>query len=212
MRQKLPSACVAAALILCGSAAAQTAPPPEPGAAATPGQSTTDRSDPSTSTPSTINRSANSAISQESSRQSSDADMSTAAERRPKAGREARMGGITAGSIVQNPAGEPIGRVRDIVPDANTGEPAYVVIATRSGHVGNRGRQVGRQVRTRIVIGALRGTLHHPGSRQQLGQLGRFRQVLVDSNFTRAFPVLGRIERSQRTQYNLASPAPPADA
>ena len=43
------------------------------------------------------------------------------------------MGGITAGSIVQNPAGEAIGRVKDIVPDANTGEPAYVVIATRSG-------------------------------------------------------------------------------
>jgi hypothetical protein len=112
---------------------AQTAPPPEPGAAATPGQSNPDRSDPSTSTPSTINRSADKAISQESSRQSSDADMSTAAERRPKVGREARMGGITAGSIVQNPAGEAIGRVRDIVPDANTGEPAYVVIATRSG-------------------------------------------------------------------------------
>ena len=133
MKQKLPSACAAAAVILCGSAVAQTVPPPEPGAAATPGQSNPDRSDPSTSTPSTINRSANSAISQESSRQSSDADMSTAAERRPKVGREARMGGITAGSIVQNPAGEPIGRVRDIVPDANTGEPAYVVIATRSG-------------------------------------------------------------------------------
>jgi hypothetical protein len=59
--------------------------------------------------------------------------MSTAAQRRPKVGREARMGGITAGSIVQTPAGEPIGRVRDIVPDANTGEPAYIVISTRSG-------------------------------------------------------------------------------
>jgi hypothetical protein len=43
------------------------------------------------------------------------------------------MGGISAGSIVQNPAGEPIGRVKDIVPDANTGEPAYIVIATRAG-------------------------------------------------------------------------------
>jgi len=133
MKQQLPSICAAAVFVLCGSALAQSVPPPEPGAAATPGQSNPERSDPSTSTPSTINRSANSAISQESSRQSSDADMSTAAERRPKVGREARMGGITAGSIVQNPAGEPIGRVRDIVPDANTGEPAYVVIATRSG-------------------------------------------------------------------------------
>ena len=133
MKQQLPSICAAAVFVLGGSAVAQSVPPPEPGAAATPGQSNPERSDPSTSTPSTINRSTDSAISQESSRQSSDADMSTAAERRPKVGREARMGGITAGSIVQNPAGEAIGRVRDIVPDANTGEPAYVVIATRSG-------------------------------------------------------------------------------
>jgi hypothetical protein len=132
MKLKLPSAW-AAALVICGTAVAQTVPPPEPGATATPGQSNPDRSDPSTSTPSTINRSPREAISQESSSQSSDTDMSTAAERRPKVGREARMGGITAGSIVQSPAGEPIGRVRDIVPDANTGEPAYIVISTRSG-------------------------------------------------------------------------------
>jgi PRC-barrel domain len=133
MKQKLPSACAAAAFVLCGSAVAQTVPPPEPGAAATPGQSNPDRSDPSTSTPSTINRSPREAISQESSSQRSDADMSTAAERRPKVGREARLGGISAGSIVQSPAGEPIGRVKDIVPDANTGEPAYIVISVRSG-------------------------------------------------------------------------------
>ena len=133
MKPKLPSAWAAAVSVICGSAVAQSVPPPEPGAAATPGQSNPDRSDPSTSTPSTVNRSSSEAISQESSSQSSDADMSTAAERRPKVGREARLGGIAAGSIVQNPAGEPIGRVRDIVPDANTGEPAYIVIATRSG-------------------------------------------------------------------------------
>jgi hypothetical protein len=132
MKLKLPAACAAAAVI-CGSAVAQTVPPPEPGAAATPGQSNPDRSDPSTSTPSTVNPSPRDAISQESSSQSSDPDMSTAAERRPKVGREARMGGISAGSIVQNPAGEPIGRVKDIVPDANTGDPAYIVISTRSG-------------------------------------------------------------------------------
>jgi hypothetical protein len=132
MKLKLPSAW-AAAVIICGSAAAQTVPPPEPGAAATPGQSNPDRTDPSTSTPSTINRSPQDAISKESSSHSSDTDMSTAAERRPKVGREARLGGISAGSIVQTPAGEPIGRVKDIVPDANTGEPAYIVISVRSG-------------------------------------------------------------------------------
>jgi sporulation protein YlmC with PRC-barrel domain len=43
------------------------------------------------------------------------------------------MGGISAGSIVQNPAGEAIGRVKDIVPDAKSGEPAFIVISTRSG-------------------------------------------------------------------------------
>jgi hypothetical protein len=133
MKPKLPSAWAAAVCIICGSAVAQTVPTPEPGAAATPGQSNPQRTDPSTSTPSTVNRSPKEALSQESSSQSSDADMSTAAERRPKVGREARMGGISAGSIVQNPAGEPIGRVRDIVPDANTGEPAYIVISMRSG-------------------------------------------------------------------------------
>src|SRR3981081_2416470 len=124
----------ATAVVTCGSAMAQTVPPPEPAAAATPGQSNPDRIDPSTSTPSTINRSPKEAISQESSSQSSDTDMSTAAEHRPKVGREARMGGISAGSIVQTPAGEPVGRVRDIVPDANTGEPAYIVISLRSGN------------------------------------------------------------------------------
>jgi hypothetical protein len=123
----------ATAVVTCGSAMAQTVPTPEPGAAATPGQSNPERTDASTSTPSTISRSPKEAISKESSSQGSDTDMSTAAERRPKEGREARMGGISAGSIVQTPAGEPVGRVRDIVPDANTGEPAYIVISLRAG-------------------------------------------------------------------------------
>ncbi|MBV8804055.1 MAG: hypothetical protein JO042_03390 [Sinobacteraceae bacterium] len=60
--------------------------------------------------------------------------MSTAADRRPKVGREAKLGGVSAGAIVQNPAGAEIGRVKDIVPDANTGGPAYIIIATRSGN------------------------------------------------------------------------------
>src|SRR3989442_64879 len=108
-----------AALLIPAVAFAQTTQPPEPGAAATPGQSNPDRRDPSTTTPSTVNPAPDRAISEESSRQSqsSDTDMSTAAERRPKVGREARMGGISAGSVVQSPAGENIGRVKDIVPD-----------------------------------------------------------------------------------------------
>jgi PRC-barrel domain len=65
--------------------------------------------------------------------QSSDTDMANAAEHRPKTGREARLGGLSAGSIVQSPVGENLGRVKDIVPDAKTGDPAYVVIATQGG-------------------------------------------------------------------------------
>jgi hypothetical protein len=60
--------------------------------------------------------------------------MSTAAEQRPKVGREARLGGLSAGSVVLSPAGETVGRVQDIVPDARTGDPAYIVVATRGGN------------------------------------------------------------------------------
>jgi hypothetical protein len=66
-------------------------------------------------------------------KESGDSDRSSAVERRPKVGREARVGSVSAGSIVQSPAGEAIGRVKDIVPDPGTGDPAYVVIATRTG-------------------------------------------------------------------------------
>ena len=64
--------------------------------------------------------------------QSSDPDMSGAAAR-PELGMEARMLGVAAGTLVQTPAGESIGKVQDIVPDAGSGRPAYVLIATRSG-------------------------------------------------------------------------------
>jgi hypothetical protein len=126
----------AAVLLVCASALAQTVPVPQPGAETTPGDSNPNRSDPSTSTPSTISRTPDRAISEEGSRQSrsQDTDMSTAAERRPKVGREAKLGGVSAGVMVQNPAGDEIGRVKDIVPDAYTGGPAYIIIATRSGN------------------------------------------------------------------------------
>jgi hypothetical protein len=133
MNLKRPSAALATTLILCASAVAQTASPPEPGAAATPGQSNSDRRDPSTATPSTINRPPPTRDVQENSSPNSDADMSATVQHRPKAGREAKLGRISAGSLVQSPAGEPIGRVEDIVPDTRTGEPAYVVISSRSG-------------------------------------------------------------------------------
>jgi hypothetical protein len=43
------------------------------------------------------------------------------------------MGGMRAGTRVQSPAGEAIGTVEDIIPDARTGRPGYVLIATTSG-------------------------------------------------------------------------------
>lgn len=128
-----PIIALAVAALVSGTAAAQTAAPPQPGAAATPGQSGENRSDPGTTTPSTIDRAPSPGIGNSAARESGDSDMSSASERRPKVGREARIGGVSAGSIVQSPAGEPIGRVKDIVPDAGSGDPAYVVITTRSG-------------------------------------------------------------------------------
>jgi hypothetical protein len=134
MNMKRHSAWVTIALLCCGSTVAQTVPPPEPGAAATPGQENPQRRDPSTTTPSTVDRPPNGSKAQENTGPTADPDMSVAAERRPKVGAEAKLGGIAAGSIVQSPAGEPIGRVKDIVPDAHTGEPTYVLIASGSGN------------------------------------------------------------------------------
>jgi hypothetical protein len=126
---------IAAALILSGtSAVALAQTPPEPGAQATPGQSNPERADPSTATPSMVSPPRQRSGPQDSSSQSPDKDMANAAEQRPKTGREARLGGLSAGSIVQSPAGENIGRIKDIVPDAKTGEPAYIVIATHNGN------------------------------------------------------------------------------
>ena len=64
----------------------------------------------------------------------SDPDFSSQGIRKPKTGIEARMTGVSAGTAVQAPSGESIGTVKDIVPDPNSGRPAYVVIATRSGN------------------------------------------------------------------------------
>ncbi len=125
----------AALLAMCGlTAVALAQTPPEPGAQATPGQSNPQRADPSTTTPSMVSPPLDTPGAQEGASRGADKDMANAAEQRPKTGREARLGGLSAGSIVQSPAGENIGRVKDIVPDAHSGDPAYVVIATRNGN------------------------------------------------------------------------------
>jgi hypothetical protein len=43
-----------------------------------------------------------------------------------------RPSDLSAGKLVQSPEGKAIGTVQDIVPDPNTGQPAYVLIATSS--------------------------------------------------------------------------------
>jgi sporulation protein YlmC with PRC-barrel domain len=122
-----------AALLLFGAFATALAQTPEPGAQATPGQSNPERADPSTATPSAVGPARSLPKAQDNANPSSDTDMANAAQERPKVGREAKLGGLSAGSIVQSPAGENIGRVKDIVPDSKTGDPAYVVIAARNG-------------------------------------------------------------------------------
>jgi hypothetical protein len=62
-----------------------------------------------------------------------DADMSSDSAIRPKTGMEARMTGVSAGTVVQTPAGESLGTVKDIVPNSNSGQPDFVLIATRAG-------------------------------------------------------------------------------
>jgi hypothetical protein len=40
---------------------------------------------------------------------------------------------LTAGTPVRTPAGETIGSVKDVVPDPATGQPAFVLVAIRTG-------------------------------------------------------------------------------
>lgn len=40
---------------------------------------------------------------------------------------------ITAGKVIQSPQGVAIGKVSDLVPDHDRGEPAYVLVATDNG-------------------------------------------------------------------------------
>ena len=44
-----------------------------------------------------------------------------------------RSQGVTAGTRVESPAGQPIGVVKNIVPDPRTGRTGYVLIATPAG-------------------------------------------------------------------------------
>src|SRR5258708_3591121 len=98
----MTSSTAAILIIACatgGSAYAQAQTPPDPGAAATPGSTNPSKSDPSTSTPALVS---------------------------PPSANHAQ-GRLSAGTVVQTPAGESIGTVKDVVPDTRTGQPRYIV-------------------------------------------------------------------------------------
>jgi hypothetical protein len=129
------AALIAIALVLCSSPVARTAAQDKPAANGA-GQDAPAQDRPAQSGPAHNGPAQTAPLPEprDSSSPSSDPDMSATTGRAPRQTREARSGGISAGSLVQNPAGETIGRVKDIVPDSNTGEPDYIIIATRSGN------------------------------------------------------------------------------
>jgi hypothetical protein len=122
-----------AALTLGGIAYAQAQVPPDPGAAATPGTTNPSKSDPSTTTPGVVSPSpaqTDPTSRAERANSPSEPDPSTSPTRMAEA---ATAGKLSAGTIVQSPAGAAIGTVKDVVPDPSTGRPSYVLVNTRSG-------------------------------------------------------------------------------
>ncbi len=116
-----------AALGVGGPVYTQNQAPPDPGAAATPGTTNPSKSDPSTATPGIVTPSP--AQSDQMSQPRTDPDKSIRIREPATAGK----GNLSAGVIVQSPAGEPIGTVKDVVLDPDTGEPSYILVTTRSG-------------------------------------------------------------------------------
>jgi sporulation protein YlmC with PRC-barrel domain len=102
------------ALVMACSSYARSQEPPNPGAAATPGSTNPSQSDPSTTTPGLVSPSP------------AQAGQMSGADRSP-------LRTLSAGTIVQTPSGQSIGTVKDVVPDSSTGQPRYILIATRSG-------------------------------------------------------------------------------
>jgi len=118
---------IAAALAVAGPVHAQRTPTPGvPGGAGTPTPGTVNPAgtDPSTATPGTVGPPA-------TRRQS--APEAAAPERHSRSTRmAAATGNVSAGMPVQTASGEPLGTVRDVVPDA-TGAPGYVLITIPTG-------------------------------------------------------------------------------
>jgi hypothetical protein len=131
--KKLISLAFIAALALGRTVHPQAQVPPDPGAAATPGTTNPSKGDPSTTTPGVVSPSpAQTDPTSRAERPTSptEPDPSTSPTRMAEA---ATAGKLSAGTIVQSPAGAAIGTVKDVVPDARTGRPSYVLVNTRSG-------------------------------------------------------------------------------
>jgi hypothetical protein len=131
--KKLISLAFIAGLALSRTAHPQAQVPPDPGAAATPGTTNPSKSDPGTTTPGVV--SPGPAPTDPTSRAErptspSESDPATSPARLAEA---ASAGKLSAGTVVQSPAGAAIGTVQDFVPDPRTGQPSYVVVNTRSG-------------------------------------------------------------------------------
>jgi hypothetical protein len=126
MRSRYAKLAIAAALAFATPAFAQTGAPPTPGVpggagSATPGTVNPEATDPGTRTPSTVSPPGN--VS----------PPPTGAVSLPRTTtRMAAAGTVSAGMPVQTPAGEALGTVRDIVPNAS-GDPGYVLITTPTG-------------------------------------------------------------------------------
>jgi PRC-barrel domain len=117
------------ALALGGAVYAQPQAPPDPSAAATPGTTNPSRSDPSTATPGVVSPSPiQSDQVGRAGRPTSQSDRNQSTE--PTTGGKHNL---SAGAIVQSPVGESIGTVKDVVPDPDTGQPIYILVATPSG-------------------------------------------------------------------------------
>jgi hypothetical protein len=115
---------VAYASGLAGAVYAQPQAIPDPGAAATPGRTNPSKADPSTATPGVVSPSP-----AHSDRRASRTDPDQSA----RVTEPNRIGNLSAGTIIQSPAGETIGKVKHVVPDPKTGEPLYMVVTAPSG-------------------------------------------------------------------------------
>jgi hypothetical protein len=126
-----------APLGLGNAMSAQAQAPPDPGAAANPGTTNPSKSDPSRATPGVVSPSSAQSDQMspaDHSTRRTDPDQSALPPTRvAEAATQGNKDKLSAGTIVQSPAGQAIGTIKDIVPDPRSGQPSYVLVATRSG-------------------------------------------------------------------------------